>query len=568
MSLGSISIRAKLMLLMVLMSIFTILLCFVSLRAAKDLAESAVILDETGREVFLASRMGLEAVSINRGEFRVAADPSAEVINSSIQGSTERRKNFEEDLSLLRKTADSTQSKKLDEIEEQYKKYIQKFTNTLNIAMNNGKNVTLSEAQDNIRKEAVISRKESDILTKIIQEYTDAAIKENSKQRKNSEDIYVQANYFIMSMSVVFVILGSILGFIIGHYGISQPLKNIIKTLFDLRTDNLKTKIVGDDRRDEIGELAKTAKEFQQKLLRAAELEQHQQEVEARSQAEKRQMMIGLADGLEASVNSVVQAVADSAKKLQVNAQKMTNIADKTNERAVVVSSASHQTSTNVNTVAAAAEQLSGSIAEIARQVSKSSEIASQAVGQATKSNDLVASLSKAANKIGEVVALINSIASQTNLLALNATIEAARAGEAGKGFAVVASEVKSLASQTARATEEIAGHVDEIQTATKEAVEAIHQISGTIANINETVSSIAAAVEEQDAATQEIARNVNQAAKGTQEVSSTIVGVSDAAAEAGKTSSEVLGAADQLDRQAKDLKHEVESFIKKIRVA
>jgi methyl-accepting chemotaxis protein len=179
-----------------------------------------------------------------------------------------------------------------------------------------------------------------------------------------------------------------------------------------------------------------------------------------------------------------------------------------------------------------------------------------------------VQGLSAAAQKIGDVVKLISDIASQTNLLALNATIEAARAGDAGKGFAVVASEVKSLANQTAKATEEISAQVASMQGATNDAVQAIHSIGGTIGTINEIATTIASAVEEQGAATQEIARNVQEAAQGTGQVSSNIVGVNQAASETGAASSQVLASAEELGKQAETLRADVDQFLANIRAA
>jgi methyl-accepting chemotaxis protein len=218
--------------------------------------------------------------------------------------------------------------------------------------------------------------------------------------------------------------------------------------------------------------------------------------------------------------------------------------------------------------VATATEELSSSIAEITRQVTQSARIAGQAVEESSRTTSTVRGLAEGAAKIGDVVKLINDIAGQTNLLALNATIEAARAGEAGKGFAVVAAEVKNLATQTAKATEEIAAQVGMIQQATGNSVAAIEGIGGTIGQINEIATTIASAVEEQGAATQEISRNVQQASAGTQEVSSNIGGVSQAAAETGAAASQVLSAADELSRQAETLRKEVGTFLADVRAA
>ncbi len=270
-------------------------------------------------------------------------------------------------------------------------------------------------------------------------------------------------------------------------------------------------------------------------------------------------------DAFAATMTGVVDTVGRSAADLQGNAQSLSNAAEKSSRQAMTVATASEQASSNVQTVASAAEQLSHSISEIARQVAKSSQVAAAAVRQAGETSGTMKSLAEAADRIGEVVRLINDIASQTNLLALNATIEAARAGEAGKGFAVVASEVKSLANQTARATEDIKNQVAEIQTAASRAVEAIGSIDTTIREIDEIGSAIAAAVEQQGAATGEIARNVQQAAAGTAQVSSNIAGVNDAVSETGRTANSVLSGAQDVARQAETLRQHLDGFVKQI---
>jgi methyl-accepting chemotaxis protein len=218
--------------------------------------------------------------------------------------------------------------------------------------------------------------------------------------------------------------------------------------------------------------------------------------------------------------------------------------------------------------VAAATEELTASISNIAQQVTRSAEIANQAAGEARRTNSVVEGLAAGTQKIGEVVTLIQSIASQTNLLALNATIEAARAGEHGRGFAVVASEVKALANQTAKATEEISAQVQDIQTATSQAVSAIQAIGGTIAEIDEISNEVAAAVDQQGAATREIAGNVQQAANGTRDVNGNILSVSRASEEAGRATSKLLDAANGLSSQSDQLKSEVDSFLGSLHVA
>ena len=261
-------------------------------------------------------------------------------------------------------------------------------------------------------------------------------------------------------------------------------------------------------------------------------------------------------------------AFSSAASKMEASAETMSSTAEQTSRQTVTVAAASEQASARVNTMAAATEEMGSSIAEIARQVTHSKDIAGAAVQASTRTATTMQGLSAAAQKIGDVLQLIQNIASQTNLLALNATIEAARAGEAGRGFAVVASEVKSLATQTAKATEEISSQIASIQGATREAVESIKGIDETIARIDEITSAIAAAVEEQDKTTQEITRNTHEVAQGTRDVSVNVGGIKEAVGETGAAASNVLQLAKALGHTADTLRGEVEGFLVEIRAA
>jgi methyl-accepting chemotaxis protein len=283
---------------------------------------------------------------------------------------------------------------------------------------------------------------------------------------------------------------------------------------------------------------------------------------------ERRAAMLALADGFEAQVRSIAEAVASASVAVEAAAQTVAASSNQTRQQSVAAAGASEEASTNVNMVAGATEELSASIQEISRQVGASSTITGEAVREAENANRMVEDLSNAVHTIGDVVRLINDIASQTNLLALNATIEAARAGEAGKGFAVVANEVKALASQTAKATEEIQAKVAEIGASAGLAVRAIQGIGTTVVRIDEIATTVASAVEQQGAATREIAGNVQQAATGTREVSRNVAGVMDAAGEAGSASGQLLGAAESLARDAERMRREVDAFLGRIRAA
>ncbi len=321
-------------------------------------------------------------------------------------------------------------------------------------------------------------------------------------------------------------------------------------------------------RRDEIGEMAGAVEVFKQNAIEVDRLQSEQEDLKRRAEADKRAAMNTLADEFQASVEGVVKSVSSSATELQSSAQSLSATSEEASRQATAVAAAAEQATSNVQTVASAAEELSASITEIGRQVAQAATVSRRAVEDARSSDQSVQGLATAAQRIGDVVKLISDIASQTNLLALNATIEAARAGEAGKGFAVVASEVKTLANQTAKATDEIAQQVAGIQNATQSTVAEIRRIGETIGEISNISTTVAAAVEEQGAATQEIARNVQQAAAGTSEVSSNIAGVTQAAGETGAASTQVLGAASELSKQSEVLRTEVDRFIGRVRAA
>ncbi|MBY0382116.1 MAG: cache domain-containing protein [Xanthobacteraceae bacterium] len=349
---------------------------------------------------------------------------------------------------------------------------------------------------------------------------------------------------------------------------IVSPINAMTGAMRKIASGDIATAIPAQDRRDEVGVMAQSVQVFKDSMIEANRLRGEQDVLKASSEADRQRLMFKMADDFEAGVSSSLDMLSSAAGQMRTTSEGMSSTAQQTSAQANTVAAAAEQASANVQTVAAATEELSSSISEISRQVGKSTTIAGQAVQQAQLTNVTIQGLSEAARKIGDVVSLISDIASQTNLLALNATIEAARAGEAGKGFAVVASEVKSLASQTAKATEEIASQIGSMQGATSEAVEAIQVINSTINAMNEIATAIASAVEEQGAATAEIARNVQEAAQGTSKMSSNIFGVNQAADKTGIAANEVLVSAEQLSLQTATLRNNVDGFLDRIRAA
>jgi methyl-accepting chemotaxis protein len=403
-------------------------------------------------------------------------------------------------------------------------------------------------------------------LTKDVTAIAEATVKDQEAQADAAANQTSSAIMLSLVVVGVGMVVGVGLALFVSRVGIVGPIGAMTRAMQDLAGGNKATVIPATDHKDEVGAMAKTLQVFKDNMLEADRLRAEQEETKLRTEAERRKAMLDLADRFEANVGGVVSNVTTASEKLQGTAQGMSATAEETTRQSTAVAAASEETTQNVQTVASATEELSASISEITSQVTESTRIVGEAVAQANDTNAKVQGLAEAAQKIGDVVRLINDIAGQTNLLALNATIEAARAGEAGKGFAVVASEVKTLATQTAKATDEIAAQVRSIQEATAGSAQAIEAITKTIGRVSEISTAIASAVEEQGAATQEISRNVQQAAQGTQEVSANVTGVSEAARQTGIAANEVLQSAGELSRDGATLRTQVEEFLRTVR--
>ena len=348
---------------------------------------------------------------------------------------------------------------------------------------------------------------------------------------------------------------------------IARPIAALTRVMRQLADGASNVIVPGTEGADELGEMSRAVLVFQKSMEREQEF-QEARRAEEQGKDSRRATLEALIRNFGDEIEKVVRALGGSAQEVKATAERLSVTVEETAVQTTKVANAADEASGNVQTVAAAAEELHASIDEIGRQVTRSAEIAKKAVDETAATDTSVSALSNAGQKIGEVVQLIQNIASQTNLLALNATIEAARAGEAGRGFAVVASEVKSLATQTAKATEEIAEQVSTIQNATEAVVGAFRNTGSTITEMNEIAAAISSAIVEQGAATREIAGNINQAAAGTDQVSNNIASVREATNGNGESATQMLTTAVALSSQAETLRNRVHEFVTAVRVA
>ena len=372
--------------------------------------------------------------------------------------------------------------------------------------------------------------------------------------------------FLMLLISLGFAVVAGGVGFFITR-STTNRIGNLVSNMSQLASGDTTVDIDDVGASDEIGDMAGAVQVFKENMIKTEQLEAEQ--AKAREAQQRRaQTLEKRTQVFDTVISEVLQTVSGALQQMHASSQSMSTVAQQTSNQVTMVAASAEEASTNVQAVAATTEELTASISEIGSQVTRSREIAANAVSEAEQANERVMGLAKAAESIGEVVDLITAIAEQTNLLALNATIEAARAGDAGKGFAVVASEVKGLASQTAKATDEISSQITSIQSATQESVSSIESIRKVIEELSEGATAVAAAIEEQDAATKEISRSVTEAATGTQEVTTNIVEVTAAAGKTGQAASDAFNAAENLNRQADALRSEIASFLKDIKAA
>jgi len=564
MFLSNIRISSKIMLLVASCSLVTLIVAGAGYFGISRLSASLSAIEITSRNVQAATELSRLALALNRSEYVLASDPTEDSLRENTRKIDAERKQLATVLARLKTLGSPEQRHLISAIEAGHGAYLASQDETIAKVRKHGATVEVSEGQMIITDAAMTGSTVAGRLEKAVQVYTESAEAQATTIFAHAAGIKSTAQFMMVSVTVVGALAGLVFGILLGRAGISKPLELATRDLRRLAEGDTGIAIFGKDRGDEIGLIAATLDVFKQNILRNRAMEAESRTAAEQAARDRAQAMTGMA-ALEATISGVVNTLSSAAEAMQSSSQSMSGMSKAASTQAVAVAAAAENASANVETVASAAEELTSSIGEISHRIALAATVSEQAVGQASRTSDIVTGLAKIADHIGEVVGMISAIAGQTNLLALNATIEAARAGEAGKGFAVVAEEVKTLANQTAKATEDIGRQVTSVRTATSQAVLAIQDIVATIGEINHISAEIARAMDQQGVATREIARNIDQAARGTHEVATNIGKVTHETEEVGIIADRVLEASRALAGQSELLRETVADFAVRI---
>jgi len=493
--------------------------------------------------------------------------------DNAVRELNEQNESAEEGFKKIEKTLEEILTANLTIAEREEFQKIKKMIETIDTTYDNFIENTLKSfklVKDGNSKQAMAQLPKIEKMGKSIDQQVEKILKTvekfNMDVAMSAEISEKNALQIMMALSLFALIAGTLVSYLLVTKSITRPLNEIVTGLDALNRNDMSVD-VRIYNNDEIGNVAKAYVTFRDNMIRTKQLEE-ENEAKKKIDADRQAATAEATKNFVADIGEIVTTVSAASTELSTTAQTMTQIAEETTNKSATVSTAATQASSNVQTVAAATQEMTASIANINVQVNSASEIAKQAVLDVADTSEQMNSLAQTAHNIGDVVSLISDIAEQTNLLALNATIESARAGDAGKGFAVVASEVKSLASETAKATDGISKLIQEVQLKTDSAVASIASIGKVIQEIDSFSTEIASAMNEQGDATQEIARSIEETAAGTDLVSSNIAGVTEASQEAAAASDQVSTAAEQLSKNSEILKMSVDSFIDQIRVA
>jgi len=560
-------ILTKILAVILLLSTITGGVAALGINALKSLSHATDRMEVSASRAMLAQQLAVNLVTMSRAEFQISTDPRAESRSAARNVIDNETKLFRERLQAFSSRTSADTRHYVTELEEGWGHYQKGLEGTYRAA----EAVTdfqMGEQMERLRDATEASAKVANKLRARLREFSETLQKSVQQESAAATDEYVQTSRLMVILAVAGIVFGLGVGFLIGQYGIAKPIRLIVGLLQQLAGGHYDVKVVGTDRKDEVGDIAKTALVFQENGLEKIRLEAAQKEAAERAAEQRKADMYHLADEFEKSVGGIVNVLASAATEMQATAVQLTASAQETSAQSGSVTTAAELASSNVASVAGSAEELGASVREIGRQAERSSQMTRSAVDEIEDAAKTVSDLSEAAARIDSIAEIISAIAAQTNLLALNATIEAARAGEAGRGFAVVAAEVKELATQTAKATAEISEQLTGIQSSSGKAVAAIEGLTNTVRDIDTSAAAISAAVEQQGAATREIVSAVSQASVGTGEVTSNISGVAAAAEQTGVAANQVQTSSADLAAQAEQLRYQVNVFLSNVRAA
>ncbi len=461
-----IRITSKLLLIILLLNVLAIGMAGTGYYALYQVGQETDRMERVSRRAMAAARSGHNLIMIGRLEAALAASPTPEMIKTVTEA-------MNSEVNTLRARLEEVEQSPTQAVKDgvaKLRQSLEQYRQSIGAAMAISREITTQatpEQRQQLVQSVINGRQAFTTAREDIRALVEMQMTRLADLNRNIDGINRNMSMLLIVLGLAGVVVGLGLGFVIGAMGIARPLRSLTNLLGELAQGRFEATITGQDRRDEIGDIARAAETFKQNGMEAKQLREEQEAAKARSEAEQRALMNRMADEFDAAVGGIVASVSASAEQLKGAAETMTGAASEASAQSNAVAAASEESTTNIQTVASATEELAASVREIGSQVEKSSRMAGDAVSGADLSASQVNELTTKVQKIGEIVELINAIAAQTNLLALNATIEAARAGEAGRGFAVVAAEVKGLADQTAKATTDIAQQIAGIQTAT-----------------------------------------------------------------------------------------------------
>lgn len=559
-------IMTKVLSLVTVMVALVGVLAFVSYRSV-DQMQDAIAVSILRSDLLKTSNDMLDAqATLMYAEVSIAVKDTAQSVKDAEERTEFYKKVFTEGLPFMQSVADAEEAPILADIKTKYDVFMAQMEITLREA--NAIYVTQTKEDDSALKASAAQNEKNGRDMMELLWALNADMNEDVKELgDNTVAMAKRAGQTVVILSVGIVVLGFLFGFVLSSKGIAKPLNASVDVLKKLADNDLDVDVQGADRKDEIGDVARAAEFFKVALIKQREMV----EAEKREQVlkEKRQQRVQeLIQSFDANATQTVSTVAAASTQLSQTAEGMSKIADETNRQSVEVASASEQASHNVQSVASAAEEMAATVQEISRQIAISNNMVQDAMSKAEAADASSRELVDMSGAVGAIATLIEDIAGQINLLALNATIESARSGEAGKGFAVVANEVKNLATQTAKATEQIRQQLDGVQKTAVNVADVLLSVREAIGKVDETSATIAAAVEEQAAATQEIVSNMNTATQGVEQINGGIFSIKGGTDSTTAATREVLDAARMLSVQAEKMDGEVKSFLRDIQAA